>query len=375
MKKLVNGACYLIVFGMVLIFGTPTLAQWPPSGPDMKINAEIKTQAIDALVKGLKENYVFPDVGIKVAKMLEERRDRGEYNSITSAKEFADLLNKEMAEIAHDKHLHVLYLSEVVPTMPKPGVEPWHPDPRMLMQLKTSNYSFEEVKHLDGNIGYLKLSAFSDAARGGPTVAGAMAFVANTDALIIDLRKNTGGSPTMVDLLASYLFTGDEPVHLNDIEFRKEGTREYTVTQWWILPYVPGQRYVNKEVYVLTSHETPSAAEEFAYDLQVLKRATIVGETTWGGANPGGPAPRLGDHFLVFMPEGQAVNPITKTNWEGVGIKPDVQVPEKEALKTAYRAALQHLIENSNDQQQLNELKKALNNVNATLATGDTAPQ
>lgn len=146
--------------------------------------------------------------------------------------------------------------------------------------MKKDNYGFEKVERLSGNIGYLKLTGFADAERGGDTVAGAMAFLANTDALIIDLRENHGGTPEMVDLLASYFFSGDRSVHLNDLSWRKEGTREHDVQQWWTLPYVPGRRYVNKEVYILTSHNTPSAAEEFTYDLKALKRVTVVGETT-----------------------------------------------------------------------------------------------
>jgi C-terminal processing protease CtpA/Prc len=234
----------------------------------------------------------------------------------------------------------------------------------MLLRLKKTNYGFEEAGRLRGNVGYLKLTGFAYPEQGGDTVAGAMAFLANTDALIIDLRQNGGGTPGMVELFASYFFSGDAPVHLNDISFRKEGSTEHDSVQWWTLPYVPGKRYVGKEVYILTSHSTPSAAEEFTYDLQVLKRATIVGETTWGGANPGDRR-RMGDHFQAFIPNGRAINPITKTNWEGKGVEPDFKVPQEDALKTAQRMALQHLIEKTTDEQELNALKRALANTEA----------
>ena len=166
----------------------------------------------------------------------------------------------------------------------------------------------------------------------------------------------------MLALFTSYFFNGS--VHLNDLAFRIAGTKDYNVKQMWTLPYVPGQRYVDKEVYVLTSQRTFSAAEEFTYDLQALKRATVVGETTAGGANPGGPY-RVGDHFYAAMPMGHSVNPVTKTNWEGKGIAPDIKVPEKNALTAAQRVALQHLVEKTTDQQALAVLKKAL----ATLDT------
>jgi len=354
------------IIGLVVIFGTTASAQWPDGGPDMTIDAKAKVEAIDTLVKDLHESYVFPDVGDKVAEMLEKARARGAYNSITSAKELGDLLNKQMSDIAHDQHLHVLYSSRASPPTPPSGAAPQGPDPEILLQFRKDNYSFQEVKRLDGNIGYLKMSAFSDADHGGATVAGAMAFVANTDALIIDLRENSGGYSGMVTLLASNFFSGEPAVHLNDLEWRKKGTSDYALAQSWVLPYIPGPRYIGKQVYVLTSHGTPSAAEEFAYDLQAEKRATIVGETTWGGANPV-EILRLGNHFQVFMPEGHAINPITKTNWEGAGVKPDIAVPQENALKVAQKTSLEHLIANTADEQELGVLKRALAGLEAAL--------
>src|SRR5260370_30111832 len=326
----------------------------------MSIDDKDKAEGIRVLAQDMKETYVFPDLAGKLANMLKGREARGEYDSVTSAKEFSALLTRQMSEIAHDAHLRVFYSSKALPPMAaeKPGAEP-APDPEMLLRIKKTNYGFEEAERLRGNVGYLKLKAFAYPERGGDTVAGAMAFLANTDALIIDLRENGGGTPGMVALLASYFFSGDAPVHINDIASRKERSTEYDLAQWWTLPYVPGKRYVDKEVYILTSHSTPSAAEEFTYDLQVLKRATVVGETTWGGANPGD-RHRLGDHFQAFIPNGHAINPITRTNWEGKGVEPDFKVPQEDALKTAQRMALQHLIGKTTDEQELNALKQPL---------------
>jgi C-terminal processing protease CtpA/Prc len=165
----------------------------------------------------------------------------------------------------------------------------------------------------------------------------------------------------MVSTLASYFFGEDQPIVLTDLEFRKPGTRAYESKPTLTAPNVPGLKYLDKEVYILTSHGTPSAAEEFTYDLQALKRATIVGEVTWGGANPGGVMP-IGAHFAVFMPSGHSVNPITKTNWEGVGVKPDIETPADDALKVARKTALEHLIAKAGDQngRQLGDWKRAL---------------
>ena len=200
------------------------------------------------------------------------------------------------------------------------------------------NFAFEEVRRLDGNVGYLKVNKFVDPLLGGPTAAAAMAFLANTDAMIIDLRENHGGSPAMVALLVSYFF--DHQVKLYDMALRIPGTKDYETEQSWTLAYVPGEPYLNnKEVYVLTGHTTFSGGEEFTYDMQTYKRATIVGQTTGGGANlPNGV--QLGEHFMAGIPHAHPINPITHTNWEGAGIKPDIETPVEDALKVAQKTAL-----------------------------------
>ena len=187
---------------------------------------------------------------------------------------------------------------------------------------------------MDGNIGYIDLRGFNDHEAGAETVAAAMTFLQNTDALIFDLRQNGGGNPAMIALISSYLF-GDKPVHLNDLYWRKENRTD----EFWTKPESAKIKFPNKDVYVLTSNYTFSGAEEFSYNLKNLKRATIIGETTGGGAHPGGMV-RLADHFGVFIPVGRAINPISKTNWEGTGVEPDMKLPKEQALKTAYLMAL-----------------------------------
>ncbi|HEY6414403.1 MAG TPA: S41 family peptidase [Edaphobacter sp.] len=159
-----------------------------------------------------------------------------------------------------------------------------------------------------------------------------MNFLAHTDAVIFDLRENGGGDPKMVSLIATYLF--DQPEHLNDLYERKTDT----TTQYWTQPFVPGTKLGDKPVYVLTSNRTFSGAEEFTYDLKNLKRATIVGETTGGGAHPVRGV-RVDDHFVVGVPFARAVNPVSKTNWEGTGVEPDVSVKAADALTTAQKLA------------------------------------
>ena len=206
---------------------------------------------------------------------------------------------------------------------------------------RLNNFGFNEVKILDGNIGYLDLRLFHNPSYAGETAVAALSFLSNSDALIIDLRKNGGGHASMVQLISSYLF-GAEPIHLNSFYWRKSDKEEQT----WTLPYVPGKRFPNIPVYILTSNFTFSAAEEFSYNLKNLKRATLIGETTGGGAHPGSPQIAT-DRFEVWVPLGKAINPITKTYWEGSGVAPHIVEEQALALNTAYKEALDKLAESN----------------------------
>jgi Peptidase family S41/N-terminal domain of Peptidase_S41 in eukaryotic IRBP len=296
--------------------------------PDRTIAPAERTALLQTLGRLLTDRYVFPEVGARMARRLVERE--AVYGGMTSSKELAKLLSTDLGEIAHDKHLNVFYSNDPVPALgggPPPGGRP---------NFAAMNYAFEKVERLPGNVGYLRFDGFLDPASGaGEVAAAAMGFLAGTDALIIDLRENHGGSPAMVAFLCTYFFEG-RPIHLNSLYWRPSNETQ----QWWTLPFVPGQRYLNKDVYLLTSSGTFSAAEEFTYNLKTQKRAVLVGETTGGGANPGG-VERLSEHFAAFIPTGRAINPITKTNWEGVGVKPDVPAAADDALDVALRMARQ----------------------------------
>jgi len=203
---------------------------------------------------------------------------------------------------------------------------------------RLDNFGIRRVERLDGNVGYLDLRRVAMAANAGPAIAAAMELVAGTYALILDLRNNGGGSPEGVALWCSYLLT-EEPTHLNDIFHADTGETR----QFWALPYVPGTRYVDRPVYVLTSRHTFSGGEELCYNLQALGRAELIGETTGGGAHPtrGYPISRA---VMIGIPFARSVNPVTGTNWEGTGVTPDVAVPEDEAYDVAYAKALRHVL-------------------------------
>ena len=203
---------------------------------------------------------------------------------------------------------------------------------------RLDNFGIHRVERLDGNIGYLDLRRVPVPANAGPAIAAAMELVAGTYALIIDLRRNGGGSPEGVVFWCSYLFT-ERPTHLNDIFHADTGETR----QFWALPYVPGTRYVDRPVYVLTSSHTFSGGEDFCYTLQALGRAQVIGETTGGGAHPTRPFP-ISPAVHIAIPFARSINPVTGTNWQGTGVVPDVAVPEEQAYDVAYGLALRHVL-------------------------------
>lgn len=321
--------------------------------PDSTLTAEQRAEVLDGVLKKLNDHYIFPDKAREMETAIRTRQEKKEYDGVTNARKFAETLTTHLQEVSHDKHLRVLFSHDPLPKPREPSAEERH---KMRTQMGKRNFGFEKVERLEGNIGYLDLRGFMKAEAAGETAAAAMTFLANTDALIIDVRNNGGGDPGMVALLCSYLFDGQER-HLNSLAWRKSSGEE--VQQWWTLPYVPGKKYIGKDVYVLTSKRTFSAAEEFTYNLQTQKRASVVGETTGGGAHPGGTQP-INDHFAVWVPSGRAVNPITKTNWEGTGVKPDIEVPADQALKTAHLAALKKVLESKDTEPMFKQQLKSI---------------
>lgn len=345
MKKALLQLASIAAAIIVITIGNIIIVAQQPNGQmsDMTIDNATRTAVIDTLLKELNDSYVFPEVAKRMETDVRNRMKNKEYENITSAQEFAKKLTEDLQSVSKDKHLSVRYSDRMIPVR-KQRTEPTAEEQEEYKQmLRMNNYSFVKVEILPGNVGYIDLRGFSDERFGEETVAAAMNFVGNTDALIFDLRQNGGGNPKMVALISSYLF-GDKPIHLNTFYHRKENRTE----EFWTKPEKAAKKYGDKDVYVLTSNRTFSAAEEFSYNLKNLKRATIVGETTGGGAHPGGTV-RLGDHFAVFIPDARAVNPITKTNWEGTGVEPDVKISKELALKTAHLMALNKSLERAKD--------------------------
>ena len=295
---------------------------------DVPLDAAERKRVIAGVISNLKEYYVYPDLAQKMADALAAHERAGDDNAEMDGAAFADLLTKQLQDVSHDRHLRVFYSAFKAPEH-APGPQD---DAEFRKELERDNCAFKRVEILAHNVGYLKFNAFPPPQLCQATAVNAMGFLAHADAVIFDLRDNHGGDPNMVAFIATYLF--DRRTHLNDIYNRQENSTQ----QFWTLADVPGKKLADKPAYVLTSSETFSGAEEFCYDLKNLKRATLVGEATGGGAHLVG-GHRIDDHFAIGVPFARAINPISKTDWEGTGVQPDVKVRAADALATAEKLA------------------------------------
>jgi hypothetical protein len=320
----------------------PALTSAPLSGPEI----------VEAALALLRSTYVFPDRAEQAAAAVETRLAAGEYDGLDEAT-LAERLTDHLHEVCPDQHLRV----RVMPPLPvrrepagpegrpgpggQRGPDDRGPDdrgPGGRERGHPHNYGIHRVERLEGNIGYLDLRGVAHPDDGGPAIAAAMELVTGTYALIIDLRRNHGGSPDGVAFWCSYLFPGGG-VHLSDIFHADTGETR----QFWSLAYVPGDRYLGRPVYLLTSHETFSGGEDFCYTLQAQGRAEVIGETTGGGAHPTRMVP-ISLTVAVAVPFARSVNPVTGTNWQGTGVVPDIAVPAAQAYDVAYAKALGHVL-------------------------------
>ena len=290
---------------------------------------------IDTLCSQVVRHYVFPDVAERVVAVLRERHAGGHYDEIDGDEEFAAAVTADLQSVNGDKHLRLLYS---VDPIGEQDDDELFDEAAYRAEVELANGGIAEVRRLDGNVGYLDLRLMHAAAYAGQAVVAAMTLVAHTDALIVDVRRNGGGDPFTVALYCSFLF--DEPTHLNDLYSRPNDSTYHS----WTQQYLPGPRFGGtKPVFVLTSSYTFSGAEEFAYNLKTRGRAVLIGERTRGGAHPGSRY-RVDTHLKSAVPSGRAINPVTGTNWEGVGVEPDVELPADDAFAAAYGRAIDHVL-------------------------------
>jgi hypothetical protein len=310
----------------------------PMDTKQIVIDTAAQAEIVRSISEKLKAYYVFPEIAEQICISLQKHLQAGDYTAITGGELLASNLTAHLQEVNQDKHLRVRWVPEPLPDHAGPlqHDQAWLDNWRQLAEL--DNYGLHKVERLPGNVGYLDIREFYNPSWGGDTAVAALNFLANTNILMVDLRQCRGGDPDMVALISSYIFV-EERLHLNSLYWREQDVTE----QYWTLPYVPGKRFGDKPVYLLTSRDTFSGGEEFAYNLKTRQRATLVGETTAGGANPGSPY-RIHAHFEGFIPNGRAINPLTGTNWEGCGVAPDVSVPQAQAFRVAYTMALESIL-------------------------------
>lgn len=345
---------FAFILAMLFAFATAAAAQ------EAGLDGEKRAAIVDRIGEALREVYVFPEVADEMAAHLQKRLGDQAYDELATLPAFTQQLTQDLQSISHDLHLRVTPMPPEERNAQR-EIDDDERDRRFREAMRARNYGFEKLERLAGNVGYLDLRGFVPAEAGGATAIAAMNFLANSDALIVDLRQNGGGSPSMIQLISSYFFA--EPTHLNSFYIRREDTTK----QFWTQAHVEGPRLAEVPIYVLTSRRTFSAAEEFTYNLKNLERATIVGETTGGGAHPVDMHrfPELG--VEVSLPFGRAVNPITGTNWEGTGVDPHVSVPAAEALETAHREALKKLLETADDPARRFQLEWAVEGIDLKL--------
>ena len=341
-KWLVIPAVLLLGLAVALPFAPELARFWMTHRPqpEVTVDAAMRAQAIDTLVARLNEHYVFPEKAKQIEALLRQRQKLGAYDAMNDGKKFAAQLDADIKSVAHDLHMGVGFSPGVLPpdrvgTPDLRGRAAPDQDANAVMRLlgriarSRQRFGVEKVERLGPGVGYLQMMAFAPPFLSADRIASAMDKLADTHALIIDLRGSMGGHPAGVALMISYFV--DQRTRLNDVWSRDTGTS----TQFWTEDRLEGKRYGSKKpVYILVDRETKSGAEDFAYTMQALKRATIVGSRTWGGAHPGRPY-RLGDHFFAGIPDARTISPITHTNWEGVGVIPDVEAAPSDALKVA----------------------------------------
>lgn len=302
------------------------------------MGSEARAAQVAEVCRRLEEHYVFPDVAAKLAEVLRQREGEGAYAGLGDP-EFATAVTTDLQSVNGDKHLRLRYHVDPVA---EDGDAEFDSD-RYRAEAALEGFGIAAVRRLAGNVGYVDTTVLHDLTFAAPAISAAMTLIAPADALLLDVRRNRGGSPETSAFLQSYLV--DKRTHYLDIYEREDDS----VTQMWTLPYVPGLKFGGtKPIWVLTGPATFSGGEDLAFSLQRQKRAKTVGETTRGGAHPREQY-KVDTHLDVTVSIARSYDPKSGENWEGIGVRPDIGVDAEKAFDTAYALALAHVLELGED--------------------------
>ena len=352
----------LVLTAIIILAGIKVLAQNNQES-SMIVTPKITHELIENIKMAMMDNYIFPDTAAKMIAYLEKEFKKGSYSGIKDPAQLAGKLDADLQTSHRDGHLRIMYdprlTQQLLDTTDMEKKRRLN-DSMSLADMRHNNFYFSKAEILDGNIGYISFNQFVGFVNEAkPTVEAALRFVANTNALIIDLRNNGGGSPQMVNLVESYFFPGK--THMNDIVDRSGKTDVF-----WTDPSLTEGLTLNMPVYILTSGLTFSGAEDFTYGMQSVKRAIVVGDTTGGGAHPTG-IYNLDMGFIGYIPHLRSLNPYTHTDWEGIGIIPDIALSADDAVIAAQRDYFTKQIASAKTDREKKQLQWALNSLLAKM--------
>ncbi|MDQ3126438.1 MAG: S41 family peptidase [Pseudomonadota bacterium] len=336
LKSPIFAACAAVLalaFTPGIALGQPSQAADPATVP---MSAQDSRAVILSLADLLRERFAFRERGIAAASQIEAMQQRGDFDHAGSAAELLALIEARITPLVNDRHFRVRYLGADVLAGFSEGPPSNEEMAAFHEEVRLRGSEIPDVRWLPGNVGYIRINMFLDTPPGVEKLAAAMGMLADTGALIIDVRGAPGGAPAGVANVIGHLVAERTATVRVETAFDPSANQTFHAE-----PRTPG--FIGKPVYVLTDEETGSGAEEFAYDLQAMQRATLVGQTTAGAANPGGFRP-LASGFAAFIPMQIVNHTLTGTNWEGVGVRPDVEVASEQALEHAHRLALEAIL-------------------------------
>lgn len=319
-KRIANGLLCFMIWLAFMSFGA---AQHNISEKDRDIT--VRTIALY-----ISDLYFDEDRAVEISQSILDAHAEGKFMAMGSAEELADALTGHL--VKEDRHFNVRFIGRKAVEEIMSGASATHDENRSNPYTveRQTNRGVAKVEILPGNIGYIRMNRFYAIDQSSKAITAALDLIADTDAVIFDVRQNNGGPPATVQFLISHFLGADEPVLINTFISRESPHPK----QMWSLPNHPAGNRPAAPLVVLTSGRTGSAAEAFAYHLQAMKRAVVIGEATGGAGNPGG-AYLTDEGFSIFISTEAARNPITQTNWEGTGVIPDIKISAEEALQHA----------------------------------------